>query len=202
MHRKYSLWKHIRQDKRWFTISNLLSFLRILLAPLMIFGLMRHLWLFAFCIFIVAGATDLLDGYFARLLHEQTNLGKVLDPLADKIFLSTLFAALAFVDSPSFRIPLWFMVLVLLREGLMILGSYTILTTYEHPRVEPIVWGKLTTFFQMAFISWLFICGFMQWVPARTYYVLLVLLAIFSFISFLQYLRKCFIYLFPGCGAK
>ncbi len=187
----FSLFSHIKQDARWLTISNILSITRILLVPVIVFGLARHWWLFSFFVFVFAGITDLLDGYFARLLHEQTNLGKVLDPLADKIFLLALFIALAFVGSPSFNIPLWFVVLAVIREVLIVLGSCIIIATNEHPKVEPILWGKLTTFFQMAFIAWLFVCNFMHWEPARTYYVLLVLLAFFSLVSFIQYLKKC-----------
>jgi cardiolipin synthase len=160
----------------------------------MIMGLVQHWWVFSFLVLAVAGITDLLDGYLARLLHEQTNLGKVLDPLADKIFLLTLFVALAFVDSPSFRIPLWFVVLVVAREIFIVLGSYVIITTNEHPRFDPSVLGKMTTFFQMLFISWLFVCHFFKWEPARTYYVFLVLLALLSFLSFMQYLKKCFVF--------
>ncbi len=202
MQKKYSLWWHIQQDARWLTFSNILSVLRILLAPVVVFGLASHQWMLAFGVFVFASFTDLLDGYFARLLREQTNLGKVLDPLADKIFLLTLFISLAFIDSPSFKIPLWFVLLVVVREVLIVLGSYVIITTHEHPKVEPIIWGKLTTFFQMSFISWLFICRFLQWEPARTYYVLLILLALFSLISFMQYLKKCFMYLFEGVASR
>jgi cardiolipin synthase len=198
MEKQFSLWRHIKQDLRWFTISNVLSIIRILLVPVIIVGFVFHWWMFSFLIFIGAGVTDLLDGYLARLLHEQTNLGKILDPLADKLFLLASFTTLAYVGSPSFTIPRWFVIWAVVREVLIIVGSYVIITTHEHPKVEPIIWGKLTTLFQMLFISWLFVCHFMKWEPARTYYVLLVLLALFSLLSFIQYLKKCFRYLFEG----
>lgn len=194
----FSLLRHINQDDRWLTISNILSIIRILLVPVVIIGFIYHWWLFTFLLFVAAGITDLLDGYFARLLHEQTNLGKVLDPLADKIFLLASFVSLAFVGSPSFQVPWWFVAWVVIRECLIIVGSYVIITTHEYPKVEPIIWGKLTTLFQMLFIAWLFICRFMQWEPARTYDVLLILLALFSLLSFVQYLKKCLNYLFEG----
>ncbi len=198
MKQPYSLLWHIKQDKCWFTIANVLSMSRVFLAPFVVIGIAFNWWLFSFLLFVVAAVTDLLDGYLARLLHQQTYLGKLLDPIADKIFLLASFTALAFVGSPSFKIPLWFVALVVVRELLIIMGSYVIITTHEHPKVEPILWGKLTTFFQMLFISWLFVCYFMHWEPARTYYAFLVLLAFFSFISFIQYLRKCFNYFFEG----
>ena len=198
MKKQHSLLWFIKQDNRWCTISNILSFIRILLAPVIAFGLAAHSWTFSFFIFVGAGITDLLDGYLARVRHEHTNLGKILDPLADKIFLIASFAALSFMGAPSFQIPWWFVVLMAAREILIIIGSYIIITTNDHPTVEPIIWGKLTTLFQMLFISWLFICHFMCWEPAQTYYVLLILLALFSLLSFIKYLKKCFTCLFQG----
>lgn len=196
MKKKYSLLYHIQQDSSWLTISNFFSFLRIILAPVVATGLYYHQWHFTFFIFLAAALTDLLDGYLARLLKKQTNLGKFLDPLADKFFLLTAFSALAFVDSPSFRIPWWFVMFVLIREGMIVGGSYFIMRTHENPHVEPNIWGKLTTLFQMIFIFWLFLCGFFQWEPAKTYVVSLLFLIIFSLLSLFQYIKKCFGYLY------
>lgn len=196
MKKPFSLLRHVNQDDRWITVSNVLSMIRILMVPFVVVGFVYHWWLFTFLLFVGAGITDLLDGYFARLLHEQTNLGKVLDPLADKFFLLASFISLAFVGTPSFQIPWWFVAWVVAREVLIVVGSYVIITTHEHPQVDPIIWGKLTTLFQMLFIVWLFVCHFMQWEPSRTYYALLVLLALFSLVSFMQYLKKCCRYFF------
>lgn len=152
-------------------------------------------WETAFWIFCIAAGTDVLDGHFARVLKEQTNLGRVLDPLADKILIVATFSALAFIDTPLFHIPLWFVVLVFVREGIIILGSCIIMRKRHDVTVESIIWGKLTTLFQVLFITWLFVCYFIGWDPEQTFGVVLVLLALFSILSLFQYVKKGVLYL-------
>ena len=84
-----AIWEEIISENRggapWLTISNVLTVLRILLVPVIVVGISHHLWSFVFVLFLVAGLTDMLDGYLARWLNEQTTLGACLDPIADKI---------------------------------------------------------------------------------------------------------------------
>ncbi len=173
----------------WFNISNFLTFLRIFLIPFIVYGISIQNWPAVFLLFLVVSATDLLDGFLARLLRQETFLGKVLDPIADKLLLASSFCALAFLQSPSFAIPFWFVILVLFRESLILVGVFSMLSAGIKLEIAPTVWGKLTTLFQLLFIMWLFICYFMSWAPAKTYYTLLILLAIFSVLSLLQYIK-------------
>lgn len=185
----------IFEDKSWFTISNFLTFARIFLTPVIVYGISKEKWDFVFLILLVVAATDILDGFLARLLNENTNLGKMLDPIADKFLLITSFCTLAFVDSPSFFIPGWFVLLIFVREFIILLGSFLIFKFRVNFEISPTIWGKLTTFFQFLFIFWLFVCNFFGWVPARTYHTLLILLSLFSIISLLQYIKIGFMYL-------
>ncbi|MFH1831280.1 MAG: CDP-alcohol phosphatidyltransferase family protein [bacterium] len=171
------------------TLSNMLTFVRIALSPIVMFGIFKKWWVLAFSVFIVASLTDLLDGYLARRLNEQTKLGTMLDPIADKIFLVSCFSALAFFSSPSFFIPTWFVAMVVGREVIILVGSSILMFSGVNFEVKPTIWGKLTTFFQLLFICWIFICYFLCWVPMRTYGVFLVLLAVFSLLSLLQYIK-------------
>ena len=175
--------------KIW-TTSNLLTISRIIAIPFLMYGIIKAQWLAAFLIFICTAATDLLDGYFARLSGESTHLGAILDPLADKLFLLSSFATLAFWQSPSFIVPLWFVLLILLRESLMLLGGIILLFLKKEDFLAPTIWGKLTTFFQILFIVWLFICYFFGWAPAKTYIIILILLAFSSVISFFHYITR------------
>lgn len=175
--------------KIW-TTSNLLTISRIIAIPFLMYGIMTHQWPLVFILFICTAATDLLDGYFARLSGEPTHLGALLDPLADKLFIFSSFAALAFWQSPSFKIPWWFVLIILLRESLMLLGGLVLLSLKKEELLSPTIWGKLTTFFQILFIVWIFICYFFGWVPAKTYSIILLLLTLSSFISFLHYLSR------------
>ncbi|KKQ32313.1 MAG: CDP-alcohol phosphatidyltransferase [candidate division TM6 bacterium GW2011_GWF2_37_49] len=179
----------IFQDKHWLTISNIITTLRIFLAPVVIVGMYYSCWVFSFFIFVLAAATDLLDGYLARLLNQQTHFGRMLDPVADKIFLISSFYSLSFINTPSFLVPAWFVWLIIVREILILLGSLILIIACSNFEVKPILWGKLTTFFQLAFIAWIFACYFFSWIPVKTYNISLILLTIYSVISFLVYAK-------------
>jgi len=100
---------------RIFTIANLLSILRILLTPLFIYFLFTqqvHFELLALAIFIIASVTDAYDGYFARKYAAVSEIGQFLDPLADKILMSAAFISFVVMG----LIPLWMVILVILRD--------------------------------------------------------------------------------------
>lgn len=179
----------IFQDKRWLNVSNIITTLRLFLAPVIIWGMYYRFWVFSFFIFVIGAATDLVDGYLARLLGEQTHLGRMLDPVADKIFLVSSFFSLSFINTPSFQVPPWFVGLIVVREMFILLGSLFLILYCKNFEVKPILWGKLTTFFQILFIAWIFACYFFSWIPVKTYKISLILLACYSIISFLAYAK-------------
>jgi cardiolipin synthase (CMP-forming) len=183
------IYKDIFKDKHWFTLSNLLTVSRIIIAPVIVWGIFNKYWTLVFSLYIYAGLTDLVDGFLARLLKQETFLGKALDPVADKILIISSFLSLAFIDSPSFFIPKWFVFIVLLREAIILLGSLFLIKRNIDFKIKPTLWGKLTTLFQSIFIIWIFICYFFGWVPQKTYYITLALLTIFSVMAFIQYLK-------------
>ncbi|MFH0898682.1 MAG: CDP-alcohol phosphatidyltransferase family protein [bacterium] len=180
---------HAFKHESWGTLSNLLTALRIILAPVVVFGIYVQAWAFTFVLFLIAVFTDLFDGYYARLFKQQTYIGTVLDPIADKLFLICCFGALSFWPSPSFSIPTWFFWMVVGRELFILIGASILVALGSNLKVRPTIWGKLTTFFQLLFLSWIFICYFFGWAPVRTYSVFLVLLALFSMLSFMQYVK-------------
>src|ERR1700693_449280 len=73
---------------------NLLTLLRICLAPFLVSAILENRFALSFGLFLAAGLTDALDGTLARILHQRTMLGQYLDPVADKLLLSTLFLVL------------------------------------------------------------------------------------------------------------
>jgi len=184
----------ISQDVRWVTVPNILTLLRILLAPVMVISMYHGYLLFAFFVFVIASVTDVLDGFFARWCDVGTNLGKMLDPVADKVLLISVFCALSFLQLPLFQIPVWFFMMIVVREVIMLVGSWVILWIDPQASLEPIIWGKLTTFFQILFVIWVFTCYFFGWEPKRIYILFLVLLALFSLLSLLQYMKIGFRY--------
>lgn len=182
--------KQLWKEKRWLTFSNMLTLLRIVLVPFIVIGIVGQLWLSTFFMLLAAAFTDFFDGYLARRFGDQTELGACLDPIADKILLVSCFSALAFIDSPSFSIPIWFVFLIFFREMFILGGSIVLFLLGIRFKVSPSIGGKLTTFFQLSFILWLFVCYFFDWNPVKTYSVLIVMLAILSIISLVHY---CFI---------
>lgn len=183
----------LAHDKRWLTVSNVLTCLRILFAPAICVGVAYSYWRLTFVMFVVTAFTDILDGWVARLFHEDTHLGRLLDPLADKFFLLCCFGSLAFISTPSFSIPRWFFVIIFAREVIMVAGSALLLNFKGlHVQIQPTRWGKLTTFFQLLFIAWIFICHFCGWAPAKTYIVLLISLTLFSLVSLAHYIKVGF----------
>lgn len=183
------IYKDIFKDKNWLTISNLLTVSRIVITPFIIWGIFNKSWNLVFSLYMYAGITDLIDGYLARLLKQETFLGKALDPVADKFLIISSFLSLTFIDSPSFFIPKWFVWVVLSRELIILLGSLFLMKNNVDFKINPTIWGKLTTLFQSVFIIWIFVCHFLGWAPRKTYYVTLVLLTIFSLVAFFQYLK-------------
>ena len=108
--------------QRIWTISNLLSFSRIvLLAPLAYFllGDVANGRIWAAAVVVAAGLTDFFDGYFARRLHQVTDLGKALDPIADKIAAGGASILLLMIGA----ISLWYVVVVIARDVLILFGS-------------------------------------------------------------------------------
>ena len=78
-----------------FTAPNQLTLLRMVFVPFIVIHLVEGRYLWALVVFVVAGFSDGLDGLLARTLHQQTLLGQYLDPIADKLLLSTMFLSLS-----------------------------------------------------------------------------------------------------------
>ncbi len=103
-----------------FTISNIITSFRFLLLPFIVFFLATDQRLIAFLIMIIALLSDIIDGYIARKLHQETELGRLLDPLCDKISLVVILITLLIINS----IPFWAVIIIALRDILILTGSY------------------------------------------------------------------------------
>ena len=103
------------------TIPNLLSLFRILIIPVLVYLLMfpdPRSGIIAAFLFILASITDYLDGYLARRHRSVSDLGKILDPLADKLMIASVLIMLAAMDRPHEpSVPAWLVVIILARES-------------------------------------------------------------------------------------
>jgi cardiolipin synthase len=182
-----TLFKHIFADKTWLTPSNAITLLRMLMAPVVVWLVYQAYWQLAFITFVSAAATDMLDGQLARILNEQTHLGTLLDPIADKVLLLSAFAALTLFPVPFFHIPIWFLFILIGREFLMVFGSLFLIQHDRVAVVRPLLWGKISTCMQILFITWLFIAYFAGWQAGLLDQIGLSLVGFSAAISLLQY---------------
>jgi cardiolipin synthase len=124
-------------------LANGLSLSRICLAPLVVYGLYRDgqgVGRLTLALMLVAGVSDLLDGWVARRLDQTTRLGRILDPLADKLFIG--FVCVGLVALRAF--PLWLVLLQATRDlAILSAGSYLLRT--RQIVVAASLWGKVAT---------------------------------------------------------
>ncbi len=133
--------------KEFLTLPNFLSFYRLILSlllPLLFYLKTPPKWIY-FLIFTGA-LSDTLDGNLARLLKQKSALGKILDPLADKCFINTLFFLLYLDD----KIDIYFFLIILFRDVFIMLGSfYLYKNKYPLTQLSPTILGKSSTVFQL-----------------------------------------------------
>ena len=130
----------------WRQLPNLISISRFLLTPVAVGALLRGDDRTAFWVSLAAGATDFLDGGLARWMGAQSRTGAVLDPLADKFMLDSLYLTLSLFRGQ------WVGWVVVLRDLFIVGGSLYIATRTGRRDFPPSGWGKLSTLFQIAWI--------------------------------------------------
>jgi cardiolipin synthase len=129
-------------------VPNLLTMLRLFALPFLVIEILDGHWIVGFSLMMVAGITDAFDGLLARLLHQHTRLGEYLDPIADKLLLSTLFLTLTHVG----LIPRYVSVLVFSRDlGILLISSLLYVTNILRD-FRPSLFGKINTFVQIVVV--------------------------------------------------
>jgi len=144
------------------TTANKVTILRILLVPFFIVQVLYYVdtgnetyrWL-AIVSFAIASISDGVDGYISRRYNQHSELGKILDPLADKLLLVSGVVLLSLKNEPHLhRIPMWLTATILSRDALLILGLVIIQQVCGKARVRPVMVGKVATVLQMACVLW------------------------------------------------
>ena len=130
---------------RIFTVPNQLTFLRLAFLPFFIIAIKYDNYVVAMAIFVIAGFSDALDGFLARSLNQKSPIGAYLDPIADKLLLSSSYFVLALKG----KIGWWLAILVLGRDVLLLIASAVILIVVGYRPFPPSVWGKAATFFEL-----------------------------------------------------
>ncbi len=136
-----------------FYIPTALTFLRILIAPLLAWDIILQHKKRALILFLVAASTDFLDGFLARLWKAETKIGALLDPLADKIIIMCCYGSLFFNTGTQIALPGWFILTIGIKELLLIGCALYGLAQKKHLALEPSILGKATMALQVCFIS-------------------------------------------------
>ena len=183
------------------TIPNLISVIRILLIPVIaVLYYNNYIWWTVFVIFI-SGLSDAVDGKIARKFNQISNLGKLLDPVADKLTIFAvaivLFLQFKAAESESMQAFAWVFLLFIAKDVIMILGSIVLIALGTRP-VAAEIWGKLATFAFYAVM--VVIIGFgpevgaislyypQYTIPEGLMFVLVVVAVVLTFVAFFSYL--------------
>ena len=152
-----------RAEEKFWNVPNLITLTRIALVPVFVLMLFQKQAFGALLIIFLAGLSDILDGFAARRWHQRTKVGTLIDPLADKILLSTAFILLA-VRSLGFAyvIPLWLMAVVIARDFIILAGGVVIFLIRGRREFPPTVFGKASTVLQVATVFWVIFSNYVR----------------------------------------
>ena len=130
-------------------LPNILTLLRILLVPVVILSLREGQYVSALVLFLLAGITDGLDGWIAKRFDCVSQLGTILDPVADKLLISSTFVMLVLLGD----IPFWLVLMVVCRD-VGIVGGYVILQLLgDVMAIQPTLLSKINTVLQIVLVS-------------------------------------------------
>ncbi len=143
-----------------FTIPNLLTLLRMGMVPWFIISLVNGRPGQALLVFIVAGITDALDGFIARFWKQQSALGAYLDPVADKLLLTSAYVVLSIPAlNQGTQIPLWVTILVIARDVLLVIMALVLYLAVGIRKFPPTLLSKFNTVFQVMAVVLVMLSG-------------------------------------------
>lgn len=166
-------------------IPNSLTILRILLIPVYVGLLVYEQFDQAMIVLLVAGITDALDGTIARASNQRTRLGAFLDPLADKLLLTSGFVTLSAIH----LIPSWVTIVVVSRDAMLLLGTAVAQLTEFPIDITPTFLGKGTTFLQLSYVLLVILLSAQQ-MSLDVLNPLLICMVAFTISSGLHYLYR------------
>lgn len=126
-------------------LPNLITLGRLLTVPIAVYLLMQSAYLAAFILFLLAGVSDALDGYLAKRNNQTTELGAILDPLADKALLVGVYVTLGLQGN----LPNWLVVLVVFRDVLIVGGVIILYLVRLEVKMRPLIISKINTAMQI-----------------------------------------------------
>ena len=167
-------------------IPNIITFLGLILVVPISFYIYQDNDILALILFIVAGLSDGLDGYLARKFSWQSDFGQFADPLADKCLIMATLLALAFSD----KLPLWFVYIIIVRDGIVLIGAMLHLLLFNNKQALSNRWGKHYTGWTIALFIILLIQSAFQILPFYFEWIAMTGVIIFTFLSLFNYFKS------------
>jgi len=164
-------------------LPNLLTLIRIILTSLLVILLINGKFVEALIVFTIAGITDGLDGLIARWMRQKTRIGAILDPIADKLLLTSSYVTLAVIGF----LPGWLAVTVISRDVIIVFGVLIIFLFQGGVEIHPSVLGKITTVAQLGTIFIVLVNYDLGWF-SRILPFLYIATALITVISGLHYM--------------
>ncbi len=150
-------------------LPNLLSLLRIALVPPVVYYLLQHNYMPALVLFVIAGVTDSLDGWLAKHFGWESALGKILDPLADKLLLVSSYISFAWLE----LLPMWLVLSVILRDIIIVAGGLLYRFFFGTVVINPTYISKLNTLMQIVLIAVMLVS--LAWLPIDEWVITLLI---------------------------
>ena len=122
--------------------------MRVLLVPVLVYLLFRGDSAAALWVFLIAGVSDALDGFIARVFHQRTRFGAILDPIADKLLIVATVLALAWIE----LLPFWLSAIIIARDLVIVAGALSYRLLIGPFEMAPSLPGKICTFSQIALL--------------------------------------------------
>jgi len=177
----------VEEKLRPLTLPNFVTLIRMAIVPFFVLAVNDRDFKLATWIFAVAGLSDAMDGWLARSLGVRSRIGAYLDPIADKLLLTTAYIMLTIPQGQAVVIPLWLTILALFRDFLILLVALILYLVEGISSFPPLVLGKLTTLAHVLTVSVVMLANWLvvpHWLVSACFYLSfgLVITSGFSYI--------------------
>lgn len=173
--------------RQFLYISNILSTFRLAIVPLLFMLIYQKKYTIAVVIGCIAVLSDILDGFFARLLNQHSELGYILDPIADKCAIGAGIFALI-LSSPNLEFPIWAFFTIIIRDSAIVIGN-VILAIKAKMITRSNLWGKCTSFSLSVTVIFYLVSSLEYPLVDNIKIYLLYISLVFVVISFISYFR-------------
>jgi cardiolipin synthase len=176
-----------------YTYATLITLGRLLCVLPVVYAIKTEQWVIAFSFFIIAAATDGLDGFIARTFDECTFFGAALDACVDKIMIIATLCSLIFFNQTTFSIPMWFLGIIATKEILQLVGVLYIYRYVRHFEIKPLLLGKITMALYVILIAF-FLYAHIKKVPFYLIEYYCAFVSLVACMSFCEYFLVAYRY--------